>query len=162
MRVDPERLHGFVALVPSEFVAAYGLDDPDRAIPALEHFTQRCSAEFAVRPFIIRYPQRMMAQMLVWADHPSAEVHRLASEGCRPRLPWGVALPAFKKDPSPILPVLEKLKNDASESVRKSVANNLNDIAKDNPAVTLGVVRRWRQADDSPEMRWVAQHAPAR
>ncbi len=158
-RADPARLHGFVAIVPADFVAAYGLGDLDRAIPALEHFTQRLSAEFAVRPFIIRYPERMMAQMVAWADHPSAEVRRLASEGCRPRLPWGVALPALKRDPTPILPILEKLKNDPSEPVRKSVANNLNDIAKDNPGVVLDVLRRWQQTDASPEVRWITQHA---
>jgi hypothetical protein len=81
----------------------------------------------------------------------------LASEGCRPRLPWAKALPAFKADPSAILPVLEKLSNDPSEYVRRSVANNLNDIAKDHPDVTLEVGRRW--IGTSKETDWIVRHA---
>jgi len=85
-------------------------------------------------------------------------VRRLASEGCRPRLPWGIALPAFQDDPSPILPILERLKLDPSESVRRSVANNLNDIAKDTPDVVIGLLRRW-QTHDTQEMRWIIDRA---
>jgi 3-methyladenine DNA glycosylase AlkC len=149
----------FVAMVPSDYVSVYGLDDYEASVAALELFTQRVSAEFAVRPFLMRYPERMMGQMLVWADHESEDVRRLASEGCRPRLPWGMALPALKKDPSPILPILERLKNDPSETVRRSVANNLNDIAKDNPDVVLDVLARWNRSGQSAEMRQLTKHA---
>jgi 3-methyladenine DNA glycosylase AlkC len=150
---------GFIAMVPSDFVGAYGVDDYEASIPALELFTQRVSAEYAVRPFIIRYPDRMMSQMLAWAGHESADVRRLASEGCRPRLPWGIALPALKNDPSPIIPILEKLKKDPSEWVRRSVANNLNDISKDNPDVVIGLLRGWQLEDDSEDMRSLARQA---
>ncbi|MBN1562542.1 MAG: hypothetical protein JXA10_01795, partial [Anaerolineae bacterium] len=150
--------YGFEKLIFSEYVALYGLDDWDASLPALEVFTQMMSAEFAVRPFIMQDPPRMMAQMLAWADHPSEHVRRLASEGSRPRLPWGIALPVFKADPAPILPVLEKLKQDPSETVRRSVANNLNDIAKDNPQVVIDVLRAW-SAIETPEMEWLIRHA---
>ncbi len=80
-----------------DYVELYGLEDWETALPALEKFTQSMSAEFAVRPFIIMDQERMMAQMLTWAKHKNAQVRRLASEGCRPRLPWAVALPALKK-----------------------------------------------------------------
>jgi 3-methyladenine DNA glycosylase AlkC len=149
----------FVAMVPADYVSLYGLDDYEASVAALEVFTQRVSAEFAVRPFIMHYPQQMMAQMLAWAGHANEDVRRLASEGCRPRLPWGMALPTLKKDPSPILPILEKLKNDPSETVRRSVANNLNDIAKDNPSVVLDTLARWGAADQSAEMRQLTKHA---
>jgi 3-methyladenine DNA glycosylase AlkC len=151
---------GFITMVPSDFVAVYGLDDPDASIPALELFTQASSAEFAVRPFIVRYPERMMAQMLAWAGHEHPGVRRLASEGCRPRLPWGIRLQALVADPRPILPILEKLKYDESESVRRSVANNLNDISKDHPGLTLQVLGRWL-AEEPGDMRinWIAGHA---
>jgi 3-methyladenine DNA glycosylase AlkC len=98
----------------------------------------------------------MMAQMLAWTEHPSEHVRRLASEGCRPRLPWGVSLPLFKRDPSPILPILERLKQDPSLYVRKSVANNLNDIAKDNPNVVLQTARRWLGVH--PHTDWIIRH----
>jgi 3-methyladenine DNA glycosylase AlkC len=118
------------------------------------------SAEFAVRHFIARYPNRMMVQMLQWADHPHEGVRRLSTEGCRPRLPWGIRLYDLIQDPSPILPILEKLKNDLSESVRRSVANNLNDISKDNSAVTLDVLKRWNAgAENNKEIQWITSHA---
>ncbi|MBI5961306.1 MAG: hypothetical protein HY866_21385, partial [Chloroflexi bacterium] len=150
---------GFITMCFCDFVEVFGLDDWDASIPALEQFTQQSSAEFAVRPFIVRDPVRMMAQMLAWSRHDHAGVRRLASEGCRPRLPWAMALPMLKADPAPILPILEQLKLDESEFVRRSVSNNLNDIAKDNPQVTLDVVRRWKQDHDSPDMAQIVTHA---
>jgi 3-methyladenine DNA glycosylase AlkC len=149
---------GFILLVLPDYIEVCGLDDWQASMPALEAFTQVVSAEFAIRPFIVRYPDRTMAQMLKWAQHEHPGVRRLASEGCRPRLPWGIALPALKLDPSPILPILELLKQDESESVRRSVANNLNDISKDNPEVVLSLVRRW-QADDCLEIQRLTRHA---
>jgi 3-methyladenine DNA glycosylase AlkC len=150
----------FILMVFPDYVEVYGLDDWEASMPALEAFTQRMSAEFAIRPFIVRYPDRTMDQMLVWAGHQHAEVRRLATEGCRPRLPWGIRLPALVADPSPILPILELLKNDETESVRRSVANNLNDISKDNPGVVVDTLRRWQaHAGDQPEMAWTTNHA---
>lgn len=149
---------GFVQMVFPDYVEIYGLGDWDASIAALEEFTQQVSAEFAIRPFIERYPDRTMAQMLEWAQHASPHVRRLASEGCRPRLPWGITLPGLKADPSSILPILERLKDDESESVRRSVANNLNDISKDNPDVVLDLLRRW-QAHDTEQIRWITNHA---
>ncbi|MDX1984460.1 MAG: hypothetical protein SFV51_29580 [Bryobacteraceae bacterium] len=137
------RFSGFGAMIFPDFVEQFGLDDFDVSVRALELFTPLCSSEFAVRPFLIRHEGPMMKRMLEWTGHADNHVRRLASEGCRPRLPWAMALPRFKQDPSPILPVLEALKSDPSEYVRRSVANNLNDIAKDNPRVTLQVARRW-------------------
>lgn len=141
-----------------DFVEVFGLEDWEASLPAFEMFTQYSSAEFAVRPFIIRDAPRMMRQMEAWTAHDNHHVRRLASEGCRPRLPWAMALPDFKRDPSPILPVLDKLKDDPSEYVRRSVANNLNDIAKDNPDVVIDVLRRW-SGDATPEVEWIIQRS---
>lgn len=141
-RIAPA-FRGFTAMLFPDFVERYGLDDPEASLPALERFTRFSSSEFAVRPFILRYEDETMARMRAWAGHDDEHVRRLATEGCRPRLPWAMALPRFKADPSPILPILEMLKADDSEYVRRSVANNLNDIAKDHPAVTLAVAARW-------------------
>lgn len=140
-----------------DFVEVYGLDDPERSIPALEVITRWCSAEFAIRPFLLRYPERMYPQMIAWSGHESAMVRRLASEGFRPRLPWGMGVPALKRDPSPVLPVLENLKADPSETVRRSVANNLNDISKDHPELALSIARRWY--GERPETDRLVRHA---
>ncbi|RUS46730.1 DNA alkylation repair protein [Cohnella sp. AR92] len=138
---------GFPYLIFPDFVERFGLDHWELSIRALERFTSLSSSEFAVRPFIRKDPQKMMKRMLEWAKHPDEHVRRLASEGCRPRLPWADALPAFKKDPSPILPILELLKADSSEYVRRSVANNLNDISKDHPELVLDIAKRWSGND---------------
>jgi 3-methyladenine DNA glycosylase AlkC len=140
-----------------DFIEVYGLDDFDISAKALEHFTQYSSSEFAVRPFIVKYPKQMLAQHKKWAQHKNHHVRRLASEGIRPRLPWAMALPEFKKDPKPILPILELLKNDESEYVRKSVANCLNDISKDHPDVLLQTVNNWK--GNSKVTDWIVKHA---
>jgi len=138
------------------FVEKYGLDDYETSIKAIEKLTQFTSCEFAVRPFIIKYPNEMMSQMLVWSKHEHWGVRRLASEGCRPRLPWAMALPNLKKNPAPIIPILENLKNDPSRFVRLSVANNLNDIAKDNPKTVIDLVKKWQ--GKSSEIDWIIKH----
>jgi 3-methyladenine DNA glycosylase AlkC len=127
-----------------DYVETYGIDDYDNAVKSLELITQYITCEFAVRPFLLRYYQPMLAQMVRWSTHESAAVRRLASEGSRPRLPWAMSVPALKKDPSVILPILENLKNDPSESVRRSVANSLNDIAKDHPDLVLAIAGKWK------------------
>ncbi|MCF8260074.1 MAG: DNA alkylation repair protein [Melioribacteraceae bacterium] len=139
----PHNKSTWTSFVYPDFVEFYGVDYYKESIPALELFTQRSSSEFAVRPFIVKYPDKMMKQMLKWSKHKNHHVRRLSSEGCRPRLPWAMALPQFKKDPAPIIPILENLKDDESEYVRKSVANNLNDITKDNPDLVLSLAKDW-------------------
>ena len=138
----------------SDFVEVYGLDDPDASLPALGTFTLVVSAEFAVRPFIIRYPEASFAQMARWAEDPDPQVRRLASEGCRPRLPWAMALKPLQDDPAPILPILTALRHDPSNDVRRSVANNLNDIAKDHPGLVVDTLAGWQ--DGSP--KWPTSH----
>lgn len=150
--------HGLHDMVFPDYVECYGLDDWEASIPALEQFTHLSSAEFAIRPFIVRYPERTMAQMVEWSKSDDVDLRRLASEGCRPRLPWGIALTALKADPSPILPILERLKDDQSDNVRNSVANNLNDISKDNPQVVTELLQRWK-AVEAKQMQRLIRHA---
>ncbi len=138
-----EGTNSFGDMIFPDFVERFGIEDFKTSVKALEIFTAACSSEFAVRPFIVRYRERRMAEMLRWSAHKSEHVRRLASEGCRPRLPWAMALPEFKKDPRPVLKILENLKSDKSEYVRRSVANNLNDISKDNLEIALKTAERW-------------------
>ena len=135
--------HSYEFIFLPDYIERFGIDHYPESVSAMESLTQFISCEFAVRPFIVKYPGRMMPQMEEWALHQNHHVRRLASEGCRPRLPWAPALKNFKKDPTPILPILEKLKADSSEYVRRSVANNLNDIAKDHPDLVLDICGRW-------------------
>ena len=140
-----------------DYVETYGIDDPKSSFKVMEQITELTSCEFAIRPFIIKYPKKAMEQMLEWSKHKNLHVRRLASEGSRPRLPWAIALPAFKKDPKPTLPILENLKMDDSEYVRRSVANHLNDISKDHPDVLLKIAKKWKGKSDETDA--IIKHA---
>ncbi len=147
---------GFEGMFFPDYIEQFGAEHWDLSVKALEQLTQYSSAEFAVRPMIIRDANTMMKTMLGWASHENHHVRRLATEGCRPRLPWAMALPEFKHNPALILPILNELKQDESLYVRRSVANNLNDIAKDNP----GIVLDWCKANigQHPDTDWVIKH----
>ncbi|HEY7773323.1 MAG TPA: DNA alkylation repair protein [Marinagarivorans sp.] len=156
---NPEAaLRGFAAWPIIDFVAVHGIKHPLPAYQALEHLTPLFSAEFAIRPFIEKYPDLTFKQLGVWAAHSNEHVRRLASEGCRPRLPWGIKLRTLVANPAPILPILEALKNDPSLYVRKSVANNFNDISKDHPETVLSRLESW-QNNASKETQWIIRHA---
>lgn len=142
MKASPH-VTGFGAMVLPDFVEQFGLEHYDQSIAALELFTQSSSSEFAVRPFLIRYGATMERQMVLWSGHENHHVRRLSSEGIRPRLPWAQPLPHLKADPSPIWPILENLNNDDSDYVRRSVANNLNDISKDHPNLVIARAKTW-------------------
>ena len=152
------KFNGFDAMIFPDFVEQFGQGHYDLSIDALERFTPFSSAEFAIRPFILKYPEKTMEKMLSWSRSENHHVRRLSSEGCRPRLPWAMALPLFKKDPEPIFPILENLKSDPSLYVRKSVANNLNDITKDNPDMVLTRLTKW-QINAGKETQWIIKHA---
>lgn len=141
-----------------DFVEVYGQEEPywDLSMAAIERYTQISTAEFAVRPFIIKHEARMMQQMAIWATHDNEHLRRLASEGCRPALPWGQALPRFKKDPCPILAILEQLKTDPSQYVRKSVGNNLNDISKTHPHLVYKIASDWYGKHQYTN--WIVKH----
>ncbi len=139
-----------------DYVEVFGQGHFASSVKALTSITQFTSCEFAVRPFIATQPEKMYKQMMRWAVHKHKLVRRLASEGYRPRLPWAMALPELKQDPSPLLDMLELLKDDEAETVRKSVANNLNDISKDNTDVVLKLTEKW--IGKSKECDWVLKH----
>lgn len=154
----PHTPEGFPSLVYSDFVQTYGTGDWDASVPALATFTRLGSAEFAIRPFIASDQDRTLARMLKWAADPDPAVRRLATEGCRPRLPWGMRLHALVADPTPILPILERLHSDPDESVRRSVANNLNDISRDHPQVVIDLLDSWDPRPGTDTYR-LARHA---
>lgn len=148
---------GLGGIVFPDFVEQYGLEDWELSIETLAYFTQFSTSEFAVRPFLIKDQSKMLAQMEVWASSENEHIRRLASEGCRPRLPWGLSVPALKKEPAPVLVILEKLKEDESLYVRKSVANNLNDISRINPDLAVEIAESWY--GENQKTNWIIKHA---
>lgn len=134
----------FLYMFVPNYIEFYGLQHYSNSITAIEEITKCTSCEFAIRPFLQKYPETIEV-MLEWSNHSNPMVRRLASEGSRPRLPWGKALTEYKKNPLPILPILDNLILDENEIVRRSVANNLNDISKDNPQIVLDYAKNWIQ-----------------
>lgn len=158
-KIDGEPIsNGFLLWPFGQFVADYGVDFFDASMDHMVELTQRFTSEFAVRPFLDRYPERTFERFYSLATHESEHVRRWCSEGSRPRLPWGARIKSLVHDPAPIVPILEALRDDPSLYVRKSVANNLNDIAKDHPARVVALCRAWWK-DGSDERRWVVRHA---
>jgi 3-methyladenine DNA glycosylase AlkC len=156
-----DELTGFesFALLPFVFfVADHGIDHFEPSMTAQYELTKRFTAEFSIRAFLERYPDETLARLRIWTADPNVHVRRLVSEGTRPRLPWAPRLRAFQADPTPVLELLELLKDDPEEYVRRSVANNLNDIAKDHPAVVAEVAGRW-WADGDGTRRRLVRHA---
>ena len=148
---------GLEAMIFQDFVEVFGLDDFDESMKALEVFTQDASSEFAIRQFILKYEEQTMNQMKIWAKSKNEHLRRLSSEGFRPRLPWAISLPKFKQNPTKPLEIIELLKNDKSLYVRKSVANNLNDISKDNPQLVIKFVKE--NLGSTKELDWICKHA---
>ena len=149
---------GYLQWPIGQLIADHGADDFDASFDAMIALTQRFSSEFAVRPFLIAEPARVIERLMALTDHPSPHVRRWCSEGIRPRLPWGQRVHALEADPSPILPILEALKDDPEEYVRRSVANTLNDIAKAHPALVVRIAARWWRGASTNRQRLV-RHA---
>ncbi|MFI0976952.1 DNA alkylation repair protein [Streptomyces sp. NPDC021093] len=143
----------------ARFVEEYGLEHPEVSLDAIEEITKRHTGEYAIRPYIEHHYALTMERVEQWALSPSHNVRRLATEGIRSRLPWARTLAVFVKDPQPVLDVLEPLRSDPSEYVRKSVANNLNDISKDAPEIALATALRWMRESPTPETTWIVKHA---
>ncbi|MCE3001870.1 MAG: DNA alkylation repair protein [Xanthomonadaceae bacterium] len=158
LRAGEAGLAGWIVWPLGEYVARRGLEEPARALACLRELTQRFSAEFAIRPFLLAHPQHSFDTLAAWTTDPSPHVRRLVSEGSRPRLPWGILLKPLVADPTPTLPLLGALQDDASDYVRRSVANHLNDIAKDHPAVVADWLER-HLPGASRERRALLRHA---
>ncbi|WP_299476024.1 DNA alkylation repair protein [uncultured Roseibium sp.] len=153
-----EGIRGWGMMPLGMVVTDHGLDDFEKSFALLKDMTKRATAEFEVRPFLDKDQERALTIMTPWVKDDSVHVRRLVSEGTRPRLPWGMRLNKLVEDPSPTLPLLEALKDDPEEYVRRSVANHLNDIAKDHPDLVADIATRWLQGADRNRQKLV-RHA---
>lgn len=143
-RQDPP-IEGFAAWPLCTFVEVFGLNHPEESLAAMEQLTQRASCEFAIRPYLRDHWDKAYATLEQFTSHETQEVRRLPSEGTRPRLPWGANVQRLTEDPAPGLALLERLRHDESETVRRSVANHLNDISKSSPDLVVETMARWQK-----------------
>jgi 3-methyladenine DNA glycosylase AlkC len=157
-----KNLDGFDLWPISDFIQTYGLDEPVLSLEALKELTSLFSSEFAVRPFLKHRPTETLQFLKKCALDSNEHIRRWASEGSRPRLPWGERLQEFVRDPSPTLPILELLKFDPEIYVRKSVSNHLNDIAKDHPEKVIQILEKWKKAagtEHETKLLWIIRHS---
>ncbi|WP_244132648.1 DNA alkylation repair protein [Burkholderia gladioli] len=148
---------GFLAMVAPDYVGQFGRHDFDRSMAALAFFTRFGTSELAVREFLRDDPRRALATLRDWSRHEDQAVRRLASEGSRPRLPWSFRLREIEADPALAAPILDNLRADPSDYVRRSVANHLNDVTKLHPDWVLERAAAWGGADAGT--RWIVRHA---
>lgn len=156
--LDDDGIAGWAIMPMAHYVGTQGHDHFDLSMMLLKEMTKRFTSEFGIRFFLLATPKKTMKVLSSWHKDDDRHVRRLISEGCRPRLPWAMQLPMFIDDPSPVIAVLEKLKDDEDAYVRRSVANNLNDIAKDHPELVADIAKRWMQ-DASKERQQLLRHA---
>ncbi|MDU9002681.1 hypothetical protein [Sedimentitalea todarodis] len=160
--LDPDRTDDdfgdFIFAPLGDLIVLRGLETPDLSLDLIEETTQRFSMEWAIRPFLNRWPERVLARMQRWTTHPSYHVRRLVSEGSRPRLPWGQSVDL---DISVPLPLLDALQGDRTRYVTRSVANHLNDISKKDPDLVMDRLEQWRAqgTQSRAELKWMTQHA---
>lgn len=159
---EPEEreLSVFYYLAHGDFVATHGLAPQhfDLSMKALYEITKRFTAEWAIRPFLQKYQEQTLEKLSSWVTDENPHVRRLISEGTRIRLPWASRLKAFQKNPAPVLQLLDRLKTDPELYVRRSVANNLNDIAKDYPDLVVSTLTEWAKVDNEGT-QWISRHA---
>jgi 3-methyladenine DNA glycosylase AlkC len=156
-KVAPQFSGSLSGIIFPDYVDQYGLEDWEESMKALAFFTQYSTSEFAVRPFLLKNKDKMLEIMFEWSNHQNEHVRRLACEGSRPRLPWGLSVPALKESPEQTLLILTNLKEDNSLYVRKSVANHLNDISYYNPELVLDLAHEWYGKHKHTD--WIIKHA---
>ncbi len=158
IKFSDEGASGFAVWPLTELVSHCGLEYPEQSLAVLREMTKRFSSEFAVRPFLVTHEVITLKVFQAWTSDENRHVRRLVSEGSRPRLPWGMRLQKFVQNPAPVMPLLEVLKDDPEDYVRRSVANNLNDIAKDHPATVVNIAEEWIKDAAKPRAK-LLRHA---
>ena len=156
--IHEDGIRGWAIMPISHYIGKYGLDNFDISMQLFKEITSRFTAEFDIRFFLIRYQKQALETLKEWVNDPDYHVRRLVSEGTRPLLPWGIKINSFVEDPTPIIPLLEALKDDSEEYVRRSVANNLNDISKQHPDIVINIAKEWIKNADKNRKKLI-RHA---
>lgn len=149
----------FYWLMPvAKYVEKYGLNHFKDSMDVIEEITKRNTGEYAIRPFIRKYPKQTLSVMNTWAESDNFHLRRLASEGLRPKLPWASKLDLFIDNPTPVFEILECLKEDPVYFVKKSVANHITDYLKVNPEAVAPLIDRWKKSGNV-HTQWMVKYA---
>jgi 3-methyladenine DNA glycosylase AlkC len=146
--IESDGVSGWAIMPMGDYVGIHGLTHHDLSMSLLNAMTRRFTSEFSIRFFLLASQEETLDTLRSWLQDDNMHVRRLISEGTRPRLPWTMQLPRFIQNPTPVIELLDALKDDPEEYVRRSVANNLNDIAKDHPDLVADIAQKWMQGAD--------------
>jgi len=150
--------HYWWILPIAKYVELYGIDHYKLSIKSISEITKRNTGEYAIRPFIRKYPDKCLKQMKKWAKSDNFHLRRLASEGLRPKLPWSAKLDTFNDNPAPVFEILELLKEDQIMFVKKSVGNHLTDWLKVNYEPTKELLHKWQKSENK-HTKWIIKRA---
>ncbi|BCY08880.1 DNA alkylation repair protein [Actinoplanes sp. L3-i22] len=158
----PVLFRGWMLLPVTMAVAARACQDGTRAayddaMALLGEVSGRFTSEFAVRPMLVHDLSRGLRIARDWARSQDEDVRRLAVAGTRPHLPWAQRVPAILADPGSTVPILDLLHHDPTEYVRRSVADHLADLGRQDPQLALQVAGRWLRNPDDDLHRLVAR-----
>lgn len=142
----------------AKFVEKYGLEHFSLSMTAIREITKRNTGEYAIRPFLRKYPEQTLSRMQTWASSENFHLRRLASEGLRPKLPWAAKLDLFIDEPEPVFEILDTLKEDPIHFVKKSVANHITDYLKVNSAAANELISGWKKSSNQ-HTQWILKHA---
>ncbi|MFV2015895.1 MAG: DNA alkylation repair protein [Candidatus Heimdallarchaeota archaeon] len=149
---------GFIYWPISCFIEDYGLGHFEESMQGMYELTKRFTAEYAIRPFLIQDLRKTIENLSQWLEDPNPDVRRFICEGTRPTIPWGKKIPQLIDNPSPVIPLLESLKEDPSKYVQKSVANHLNAISKSHPDLVIQITKSWAKIKNK-DTHWIIKQA---
>jgi 3-methyladenine DNA glycosylase AlkC len=141
-----------------KFFELFGLEYFDISIQAIEEITKRNTGEYAIRQFIRKYPDKTIKIMEGWSMSKNFHLRRLASEGCRPKLPWATKLSEFVESHEVVFKILANLIEDDVKFVQKSVANNITDYLKVNKIEAEKFIQKYLNSRNK-NTRWIIKHA---
>ena len=141
-----------------KYIELFGLNSFDTSMRAIGEITKRNTGEYAIRPFLKKYPDKSINQLQIWASSNNFHLRRLSSEGSRPKLPWSTKLDTFIDNPQPVFKILEILKEDNVKFVQKSVANNITDYLKVNYEAARALLLDWYKSNNK-NTKWIIKRA---
>lgn len=141
-----------------KYVEDYGAEYFTQSTDFSKELTKRFTGEYCMRPILEKYPKKTLDLLKIWSTDENERVRRLASECMRIRLPWAKRMDIALKYFDDFLEVLDNLKNDSDKYIQKSVANNLNDLYKEDPEKFYYIVEKWETSDITKQTKWIIKH----
>lgn len=141
------------------YIERHCTQNPQASLLFIYELTQRFTGEFAIRPLLINNPKIVIQTCNKWSTDKSVHVRRLASEALRIRLPWAQKTNIVLNYIPEYITILTQLNSDPDKFVQKSVANNINDLFKEDPKLAKKIISDWNKNNPTKHTLWIIKHA---